>query len=342
MSKEFTLKRGINLGGWLSQCNHTKERYDTFITEKDIERIASWKIDHVRVPFDYELIETEDGQPILENYSYFDNCIEWCRKYGLNIILDMHKAPGYSFNDAYTESNTLFNHEPLQKRFINLWTELAKRYGKYSDMVAFELLNEIVEVSLSEPWNELSYKTITEIRKFAPETKIIVGGINWNSIHAVELLSEPYDENIIYNFHCYEPLIFTHQKAYWVPELKDSKEYHYPLSVDELYEQSKVLSKDHLMTLKKSGLNPESKNIFIDLFRPAVEFAKSRNVPLYCGEYGVIDKAPLQDTVNWYKEINAAFEEFNIGRAAWSYKEMDFGIIDEHYSPIFTQLIDLL
>ena len=29
-------KRGVNFGGWLSQCDHTKRRYDTFITEDGV------------------------------------------------------------------------------------------------------------------------------------------------------------------------------------------------------------------------------------------------------------------------------------------------------------------
>ena len=33
-------KKGVNLGGWLSQGPLDKEHLDTFITEKDIARIA--------------------------------------------------------------------------------------------------------------------------------------------------------------------------------------------------------------------------------------------------------------------------------------------------------------
>ena len=53
--------RGVNLGGWLSQCDHTEKRYSEFVTEKDIENIKSWGVDHVRVPVDYELVEEADG-----------------------------------------------------------------------------------------------------------------------------------------------------------------------------------------------------------------------------------------------------------------------------------------
>ena len=64
MKKLEGFQHGINLGGWLSQCVHTPEHYDSFIGEEDIRRIASWGLDHVRVPVDYELIETQEGDPL--------------------------------------------------------------------------------------------------------------------------------------------------------------------------------------------------------------------------------------------------------------------------------------
>jgi aryl-phospho-beta-D-glucosidase BglC (GH1 family) len=65
-------QRGINLGGWISQCNLRKEHYDTFIVEDDIKRIASWGLDHIRVPLDYELVETEEGEYKEEEFKYID------------------------------------------------------------------------------------------------------------------------------------------------------------------------------------------------------------------------------------------------------------------------------
>ena len=70
--------------------------------------------------------------------------------------------------------------------------------------------------------------------------------------------------------------------------------------------------------------------------------AEERNVPVYCGEYGVINLADPQDTLNWYKDIHAAFEKYGFGRAAWSYKEMDYGLSDEHISGVINELIKYL
>ena len=52
--------------------------------------------------------------------------------------------------------------------------------------------------------------------------------------------------------------------------------------------------------------------------------------------------APADGTVNWYKDIHAAFEKHGIGRAAWTYKEMDFGLTQEHVASVKEELIKLL
>ena len=77
-------------------------------------------------------------------------------------------------------------------------------------------------------------------------------------------------------------------------------------------------------------------------FSEAIQLAKDKDVALYCGEYGVIDKADLTSTLGWYSDINMVFEKYGIGRAAWTYKGKDFGITDEHYAPILDKLVKLL
>ena len=77
--KDFSgYKKGVNLGGWLSQCCHTKEHYDNFIQKEDIEKISSWGADHVRLPIDYNVIENETGGYKEWGFCYIDNAIEWC------------------------------------------------------------------------------------------------------------------------------------------------------------------------------------------------------------------------------------------------------------------------
>ena len=334
--------KGINLGGWLSQCDHSKETYDNFITESDLERIASWGLDHVRVPIDYELVETVDGRYVEEGFRYIDNCLTWCERNELNMILDLHKTAGYSF-DEFETSMGFFESEKLQNRFIALWEELSKRYGKYEARLTFELLNEIVDPEVAEIWNGIAKRTIQVIRQYAPTIKIIVGGVRNNSVDSVKQLDLPYDENIVYTFHYYEPLIFTHQSAYWVKKMTADFRTTYPNEFERYKsETEEFLPIENGELYRNITQDMINRSFFETAFSEAIQVAKEREVALYCGEYGVIDQADLPSTLNWYSDVNSTFEKYEIGRAAWTYKGKDFGITDEHYAPILDHLIKLL
>ena len=335
------LKKGINLGGWLSQCSHQKEHYESFISEEDIKKISSWGLDHVRLPIDYEVIETKDGQFKDEGFEYIDSCLAWCKKHKLKMIIDIHKTAGYDFNDAYCDENNLFANEALQKRFLRLWDEISLRYSKEQDAVVFELLNEIVESENSAPWNKLAYKTIECIRKNSPVTPIIVGGIQWNSVRGVALLDMPYDENVIYTFHFYEPFAFTHQKAHWVLAMPKDMHMEYPSTLID-YKKAATNIGEQAEFIFENGINDTGLPLLEKLLIEAIEVAKQRDVVLYCGEYGVIDQAPVGSTLKWFEDIHTLFEKYGIGRAVWTYKQMDFGITDKHYEAIAGDIVALL
>lgn len=119
--------RGVNVGGWLSlepfitpslfdydlrmgivdeytlcrylaaRCGSTLEtHYATFVTEDTFREIAEAGLDHVRIPFSYWAVQTYDGDPYLfrTSWRYLLRAIEWCRRYGLRVNLDVHGLPG--------------------------------------------------------------------------------------------------------------------------------------------------------------------------------------------------------------------------------------------------------
>ncbi len=334
---------GVNLGGWLSQCNYSKDRFDHFITEPDIRTIASWGADHVRVPVDYNLVEDEEGDYLEDGFSYIEKAIRWCRDSGLNMVRDLHKTYGYSF-DAGEKQTGFFSEPSYQERFYRLWEQFAERFSAHQDVLAFELLNEVTDQSVSATWNRIADTCIRRIRAIAPTIPILVGSYWNNSIDSLQDLGQPQDENIIYNFHCYDPGIFTHQGAYWVegmdPEFRFSLTK--PLSAMKEEEEKSPWPRkpDEFDGLAMD--RPLDASYFKHRMAKAVKIARERNVRLYCGEYGVINLARAEDTVLWYKAIHEAFEEFGIGRAAWSYKEMDFGLVDDHLHEVLPEIIKLL
>ena len=259
------------------------------------------------------------------------------------MVLDLHKTFGYSFDAG--EKQTGFLSEPAyQERFYRLWEQFARRFGGHEDMLAFELLNEVTEQSVSSTWNRIADTCIRRIRAIAPTIPILVGSYWNNSIDALQDLAMPQDKNVIYNFHCYDPGIFTHQGAYWVPDMAPDFRFSImqPLSALKEAEEKSTWPKesDDFEGLRMD--RPLDASYFKHRMAKAVKIAQERNVRLYCGEYGVINLADPGDTLLWYKAIHEAFEEYGIGRAAWSYKEMDFGLIDDHMKSVLPEIMRLL
>lgn len=335
-------KHGINLGGWLSQCNHTKAHYDSFIHAEDMQVIKNWGLDHVRLPVDYNLVQDKNGNFIESGFTYIQNAIDWAKAAGLNLVLDLHKTAGYSFDDGEKEAG-FFESEKFQNMFYALWVEFAKRYSKYEDTVCFELLNEVTSKDYCKIWNKIANTCIEKIREISPTVRILIGSYWNNHVGAVRDMDMPHDENIVYNFHCYEPLIFTHQGAGWIPKMDLS----FRMKMDAPYSDYDKFTKANINqegdAFDKYDPNATvTVEYFENLFEDALKVAKERNVLLYCGEYGVIDLADPQEALKWYKLINKVFEDNNIGRAVWSYKEMNFGMNGDWIAPVRDEVLKLL
>lgn len=332
--------RGVNLGGWLSQCAEmTTKHFDAFIVEEDFEVIKASGFDHVRVPFDYDLLE-DDETPFeysSEGLEYLKKCLNWGKKHGLNVILDLHKAPGYSFDTK--DDNQLFTDIKLQDRTVALWAYLAKTFKDVGESLVFELLNEIVEPDSSR-WNLLATRLIETIADIDPNRYIIVGGNSYNATHELKNLALPDYDNLIYTFHFYEPFFVTHQKAYWSQSAVD---YDTNLSYPAPYVGMKAFLDKHpeyhyFSHLKNEDADFEAMKRYLE---PAVTFYREKQVPLYCGEFGVIALADMRTRENWHRDFMTLLDNHEFGGAVWSYKKMDFELFKDR-APVSQVLVDIV
>ncbi len=317
---------GVNLGGWISQYKEASREHFESLKEADIIQIASWGMDHVRLPIDYMVLE-EDDQPFQykeEGFAYIDRCIRWCEAHHLNIILDLHRAAGYAFHSL--SENRLFEDELLQRRFCCLWQEFARRFRHYGSNVVFELLNEIVEPDSSR-WNKLSKRAVEAIREIDGDRVIIIGGNQYNCVDTLQELEEIKDDKLVYTFHFYEPHLFTHQGATWEKEMKELDfVVPYP-SGEDIYQ--KYLQKSESFRMRYEYEKLMDIEYIRRRLKPALEFREQRKVTLYCGEYGVIDYAPMDSNLNWHRDLCELLMEYGIGRAVWTYKLMNFPMVNE-------------
>lgn len=345
MKKLEGFLRGVNLGGWISQFDkYDKVHFDTFITEKDIESIANLGFDHVRVPVDYNVLEDEEGNPKEDGMNYLVNCRKWCENNKLNMLIDLHECFGYSFDPLKKDMDRrkFFYDEALQERFLNLWKRIANQFKDYPDQVAFEPLNEVVLEEVADAWNKVAAKYIHVMREICPNHYLIVGGVCYNNVLSVPLLDLPIDDKLVYNFHCYEPMVFTHQSAYWMEGMPLDFHIGYPKTLQEYKDACDSLDCELGGAIFKEGIREIGEGFFEDIFAPAIAKADKDNVYLYCGEYGAIDQADPEDRLRWMKDIHSVFLNHGIGHALWNYKQKDFGLVDDSFATIRDRFIEIV
>ena len=186
---------------------------ENYITEDDIAYIASTGANTIRLPFHYKLFTEEDylGFRSGDGFSFMDRCVEWCRKYGLYLILDMHDAPGGQTGDNIDDSYGypwLFRSETSQELFCDIWKKIALHYREEPVILGYELLNEpiaphfadVMELNgLLEP---LYKKAVAAIREADGNHIVLLGGAQWNSNFA-PFTDWSFDGKIMYTCHRY-------------------------------------------------------------------------------------------------------------------------------------------
>ena len=349
------LGRGVNFGGWISQAPNDEDHRRSFVTQSDFRRIADWGFDNVRLPFDHPLLcPTDDLDNCNEaGFAWLDTAFAWAEEAGLKLILDMHSLPGFTFMDPINNPNgvsSLFTEKRLQDVYFGLWQTIARRYAGRFPAVVFELANEIVAPD-PQLWNDLAAGAVRAIREVEPERPIVVGSNCWNVCGTFSDLAPVDDPNIIYNFHFYNPFTFTHQRASWSPEMVFyDRAVKYPGNAPGMREAAARARDDGKEWVAKqleslAGFFEDrvsDQTHLEELMQPSFTFAKAHGVPLYCGEFGAISHAGLEDRLNWFRDVLTIFRRHNVAWSLWSYKGMAFGVVDGKGNVISEEMLNLL
>ncbi len=240
---EKILLRGVGLGNWLLPegymwkfykfCDRPRriedlirqlvgeEKADQFwrefrnhyISEGDIACISREGFNSVRLPVNYRVIQdAETGRLIADGIKLVDRVVNWCTKYGLYVILDLHGAPGgqtgTNIDDSENDLPELFMDEDNQKRTVQLWYELADHYKDNTTIGGFDLLNEPLPQWFSQYNNKVMplYKRIKDaIRRVDAKHMIILEGVHWSTDWSIfeELSAQVFDHNYMLQFHKY-------------------------------------------------------------------------------------------------------------------------------------------
>jgi endoglucanase len=326
-SRAQHLKRGVNLSGWFAQVydprGYTKEHFEAWITTEDIALIKSLGFDHVRLGVNPQpmLTEHEPNRIPPDYLGYLDGAVKMILDHGLNVVIDLH--PDSDFKAR------LAKEDDFVEQFADFWRALAAHYSTWdSDRVYLEILNE-PELSDRYRWLGMQVKLAAAIRNGAPNHTIIAAGARWSNDDELVFQEPLRDPNVIYNFHFYEPYVFTHQGANWsayswhwlrglsYPSNPESAKRAAELEPDEV---------ERLAVIRYGFEHWDAARIDAEM-KQAADWARDRGVPVVCNEFGVYRKyADPQDRAAWLHDARTAFEKNGIGWTIWDYSG-DFGVV---------------
>lgn len=237
---------------------------DNYITEADIAYIKQTRANTIRLPFNYKLFTREDymgKNDETEGFKQMDKVIDWCRKYDLHLILDMHDCPGGQTGDNIDNGHGypwLFESEASQQLFCQIWQKIASRYKDEPIILGYELMNEPIATMFSDSLRaalnaklEPLYKRATKaIREVDLNHIILLGGAQWNG--NFEPFSDwKFDNKIMYTCHRYggEP---TKAAIQSIIDFRDKTKL--PMYMGEIGHNTDQWQADFCATMKKANI----------------------------------------------------------------------------------------
>jgi aryl-phospho-beta-D-glucosidase BglC (GH1 family) len=321
------LQHGINLSEWFAQVydqkGYTKEHFETWTTVQDIALIKAMGFDHVRLSVNPQpMFQRGQADRIPADYlGYVDAAVQMILARGLAVIIDIH--PDSDFKQKLAAD------DGFVEQFADYWRALARHYATTDpELVSFEILNE-PEFHDRFRWQGVQAKLAVAIREGAPQHTIIVAGAYWSSESELLFFDPLRDSNIIYNFHFYEPHIFTHQGATWSTNyVHYLKELPYPSTPENVQEAAELIP-DAVNRLQAIhyGLDRWNAARIDGEIGQMAAWSKLWNVPVTCNEFGVYRKAANpKDRAAWIFDVRTTLEKYGIGWTMWDYSG-GFGVV---------------
>jgi aryl-phospho-beta-D-glucosidase BglC (GH1 family) len=281
------LLRGVNYLGY--QCgravSHSESAYASF---------AQMGFNVVRLPISWANIEhIKDYFDITWLIWYVDQDVQWARKYGIYIVLDMHQynwasrfggcgAPDWSvaqyppteqgMREAVSDFWTDIS---LQAHLVMVWGKIASHYANEPTIAGYDLLNE--------PWvysSVIPSLNASHLDSFYTRVTAAIRAVDQNHILFLEpanmnTLNTSFDNKIVWSPHFYQ-LSFASK--------------YYPQNLTVLQ---------------------------ADLAAKYQTFDLGSKTPMWIGEFGAFMTDGSAD--NWLKDAKALFDKYQIGWAWWAY-----------------------
>jgi aryl-phospho-beta-D-glucosidase BglC (GH1 family) len=328
------LSKGINLSNWFNDYSDPSQFANRF-TDAHFQLLKRLGFTYVRIPIGQFILFQPNDPDVLNpfNLQHVDAAVQRAINHGLAVTLNYHPA-----SDAF--ETTLPTNTENQNKLARYWKAVADHFKKYpTDKMFFEVYNEPhVASNGSLPgtitgswWAPVQRKLVNAIRSVTPDHFIIVGGEGWNSIGGLKSLAPYKVNNIIYNFHFYDPFTFTHQGATWAgPPMEKLRDVPYPSSPENVAPLIDTATDAQVIQyLTWYGNDRWNKQKLATVIQEAKSWSDiNHGAAIICNEFGSYKPfAPRESRLMLINDVRSILEAEHIGWAMW---EMDegFGFLD--------------
>ena len=267
----------MNLTNWFQAGSANQIQFTKF-TRKDFENIKSLGCDVIRLPINLHFMTNGAPDYVLDPLflSYLDQAVDWAEELEIHIILDNHTFDPATATDP-----------GVGTILVKVWTQMADHFKDRSNLVYYEILNEPHGIS-DLLWGSIQQTAIDAIRSRDTNHTIVVGPADWNSYHKLSAMPVYTDPKLLYTFHFYDPFILTHQGASWTdPSMVPLAGVPFPYSASSMPAVPASLRGTWIETLMNNYAVDGTAAKVKQLIDIAVNFRNQRNVPIFCGEFGV-------------------------------------------------------
>ena len=335
--QDIPFHRGVNLTNWFQARSPGAIQFGKY-GKKDFENIKSLGCDVIRLPINLHsmTLGAPEYKPDPLFLTFLDSAVAWAEDLELHLIIDNH-----SFDPAV-------NTDPaVELILVKVWSHMAQYYKDKYENLYYEVLNEPHGID-DAVWGEIQRKAIAAIRAHDTEHTIIVGGAGWNSYHNLEFIPEYEDDNLIYTFHFYDPFLFTHQGATWnTPSMDELRNIPFPYEAGAMPPLHSKYNGTWIQNIYDNYEQDGTVARVQERIDIEVAFREDRNVPIFCGEFGVYDiNSDPEDRVYWYNVVREYLEENEIPWTMWDYHG-GFGVFRKGEQGLFdhnlnTELLESL
>jgi hypothetical protein len=228
--KGYALENGI-FSKWDDQAKKcimpdNSSEQEWVITEDDVVALRKDGVSAVRYCVNYELF-SKDNSASQNNFAIFEKRLSWFEKNGINVVFNLHVPPGFA-GQIRPDQKSIFEDAKYWQEFEQFWREILTRYKDKEVIAGWEFFNEpYLPVpsgnETTDAWYQKVDSFLKEMRAIDKEHIFFVCNpiaqtlrINNDGSRIVDWKIIPFkyryaDKNLVYVFHFYEPLNFTHQ-----------------------------------------------------------------------------------------------------------------------------------